>query len=86
MAELFKYDLVPSPLFDNDGLISKPQKANLVKELEKKLCSTNYILPDKWEDSETTFIVDVMACLRKLNTKSMQTFGHLCEALVDFVM
>ena len=36
--DLLKYDVVPSPmLFDNDQLMMKPEKSQLIRELEDKL-------------------------------------------------
>ena len=83
LTELFRYDLVSSPLLDNEGLMAKPQKATLMKELEKHISSSNHTLPQNWDDKPTAYAADVMRWFRKLSTKSMKTFGDLCESFVE---
>ena len=86
--EVFKYDLnQPSYLFsDRDGLMTKPTKHELVKELEGNLSETDYIAPMQWEALPTGYIVDVMANMRKLKTSSMETFGELCTTFLNMIL
>ena len=60
--DLVKYDVVPSPmLFDHDGLMTKPEKSQLIRELEAKLMSDDYSYHHK---PESAFLIDVMAAVR----------------------
>ncbi|KAG1663259.1 hypothetical protein GQR58_020489 [Nymphon striatum] len=57
--DLLKYDVLPSPmLFDDHGLMTKPEKSQLIRELEDKLVSDDYSYHHK---PESAFIIDVMA-------------------------
>lgn len=86
--DVFKYDLVQSSyLFsDEDGLMKKPTKHELVKELEGSITAGDYISPTQWKDLPTGYIVDVMAYVRKLPTSSMNTFGKLCDQFLCMVL
>ena len=86
--EVFTYDLVKtSYLFsDEDGLMKKPTKHELVKELESNITAGDYIAPTHWTDMPTGYIVDVMAYVRKLKTSSMNTFGELCKQLLSMIL
>ena len=77
--EVFTYDLVKSTyLFsDEDGLMKKSTKHELVKELEFNITACDYIAPTHWTDKPTAYIVDVMAYVGKLKTSFMNTFGEL---------
>ena len=84
--EVFTYDLVESSsLFDEDRLMTKPTKHELMKELESKITADDYIAPTQWKDMPTGYIVDVMANVRKLKTSSMSTFGELCNQFLSMV-
>ena len=85
--EVFTYDLVKtSYLFDEDGLMKKPTKHELVRELESNITADDYIAPTHWTDILTGYIVDVMAYARKLKTSSMSTFGDLCNQLLIMIL
>ena len=56
--DLLKYDVVPSSmLFDNDQLMMKPEKSQLIRELEDKLKSDDYSYHRK---PESAFVIDVV--------------------------
>ena len=62
--DLLKYDVVPSPmLFDDDQLMTKPGKSQLIRELEDKLKSDDYSYRHK---PESACIIDVMAAVCRL--------------------
>ncbi|KAG1662219.1 hypothetical protein GQR58_021027 [Nymphon striatum] len=62
--DLLKYDVLPSPmLFDDHGLMTKPEKSQLIRELEDKLVSDDYSYHHK---PESAFIIDVMATVRRV--------------------
>ena len=49
--EVFMYDLVKtSYLFDEDGLMKKPTKHELVRELESNITADDYIAPTHWTE------------------------------------
>ena len=84
--DVFSYDLVKDCfLFDSCGLMKKPSKHELVKELEKNLEQGDYIPQAKWTDMPTGYIVDVMANVRKLPTSSISTFGQLCQKFSEMM-
>ena len=83
---LLKHDLVEtSYLFDDDGLMVKPNKSELCTELEKKLKDNDYLMAPRWIDNGTVYIVDVMAWLRHMRTSSLTTFAEFCTAFMDMV-
>jgi hypothetical protein len=86
--EIFKYDLVKSSyLFsDEDGLMKKPVKYELMKELEKKLQPSDYIHPSEWADMPTGYVIDVMAYVRKIPFSSITTFGELFDKFLSIVL
>ena len=87
MDELLKYDLIDSSyLFDNERLMKRPVKSMLIQEVEKYLSPEDYVSPSHWHQSKTTFLVDVMACIRRLTVKRLNTFGDLCNSLVDYIL
>ena len=86
MEELLSHDLIEkSYLFDENGLMSKPNKSELCKRLvddhlDKK---RDYLPPDEWKKVKTASIVDVMCCLRQMNTSTFKTFGDLCARFLQ---
>ena len=81
MEELLSHDLIEkSYLFDENGLMLKPNKSELCKRLEDDHLDKkrDYLPPDEWKKVKTASIVDVMCCLRQMNTSSLKTFGDLC--------
>ena len=87
MKEIFAYDLQPSSsLLDEEGLMTKPQKSLLCHELEKSISPEDYKPPSQWERCETTYLIGVMAYIRRTKTKDLRTFGDLCEAMFTMVL
>ena len=85
--ELFKYDLIKfSYLFDEEGLLTRPQKSLLTKELEKVLSQDDYGSPLEWDDCHTSYIVDVMAYVRKVKMKPLKTFGEFCDVFLTSIL
>ena len=77
--DLLKYDVVPSPmLFDDDQLMTKPEKSQLIRELEDKLKSDDYLYRRK---PESAFIIDVMAAVRRLPLVGLTNFSNLLSQL-----
>ena len=84
MEELLKYDITPtSSLFDKEGLMRKAVKSSLVQELEQSL-AVHQASATK-DDFHTTYLVDMMANVRKLRTKDLNTFGEFCGAALNYV-
>jgi len=82
IQELLRHDLVEkSYLFDETGLMSKPNKSELCKGLEDEHLDKkkDYLPPDEWSLEKTASIIDVMCCIRQINTSSLKTFGDLCK-------
>ena len=76
---LLKYDVVPSHLFDDEGIMTKPTKASFVQELEVHLIPEDYSYR---HSNNTAFIIDVMASVRRANISNLYKFDDL---LVTFV-
>lgn len=86
MEELLQYDVSStSYLFDQEGLMTKPQKSALVQDLETKLTNDDERVPTKDSELQTACIADVMANIRKIKTKDIQTFGEFCEQFLDYI-
>ena len=76
--ELFKYDLVPCEyLFGEDGLMTKLVKSALTQEFEKSLQPDDYQPLSEWEQCKTAYLVDVMAYLRRVQTKTTEDFWRI---------
>ena len=86
IEELLQYDVSStSYLFDQEGLMTKPQKSALVQDLETKLTNDDERAPAKDSELQTACIADVMANIRKIKTKDIQTFGDFCEQFLDYI-
>ena len=86
--EVFKYDLVKSSyLFsDENGLMKKTAKHELLKELESNLVPDDYIFPSLWANMTTGYIADVMAYVRKILLSSISEFGDLFGKFLDMAL
>ena len=72
---LLKYDVLPSPmLFDDDGFMTKPEKSQLIRELEDKLKSDDYSYRHK---PESAFLIDIMAAVRRVPLTGHSNFSDL---------
>ena len=79
--ELLSYDIVQSPvLFDEEGLMTKPDKSSLIRELEAHLKKEEY---NYTNEPNTAYFVDVMASLRKMHISDMKTFSDLVSKIID---
>lgn len=86
VKHLFQYDLVQScDLFDELGLMTKPIKSDLCSGSEKNPPADDYILPANWNSASTTYLVDVMAFLRRKQFTSLRTSNDLCSSFVNLV-
>ena len=57
--DLLAYGIIPSPmLFDDDGLMTKPDKSSLIRELEEHLREEDYSYNHK---SNSTFLIDLIS-------------------------
>ena len=73
--DLLKYDVVPSSmLFDGDMLMSKPEKSQLIRNLEDKLEPDQY---SYHHQPESAFLVDVMAAVRRVPLSGLTDFSDL---------
>ena len=80
-GDLLKCDIIPSRLlFDDRGLMVKPEKSKLLIELETQLRSEDYSYEYK---PMSAFIIDVMANVRKMNLKGHLYFSDLLSSLFD---
>ena len=60
-----------SYLFGEDGLMKKPVKSDLCHEMEKCLNSDDMVPPSGWKSIITTYLVDVMANVRKIRIQGL---------------
>ena len=83
MKHLFEYELVSSSyLFDDKAFMTDPHKSTLCTELEKNLRSVDFVKPQQWPQMKCTYVVDVMANIRKLPTLKLKTFGDLLDTFI----
>lgn len=87
MEDLLKYDVtLTSSLFDDEGMMKKAVKSSLVQALEQRIPQQQQQqMPSATENFHTTYIVDMMANVRKLKTKSCSTFGDFSDTVLDYV-
>ena len=84
MKCLLGYDLVESSyLFDEDGLMKKPNKSDLCTELEKHLNKEDYVEQTQWTPINTASIIDVMGGLRRISLSKVKTFGEFCSQFLN---
>ena len=84
MEELFQYDVSStSNLFVEDLMMTKPQKSALVQDLEIKITNDDKRAPTMDSELQTACIAALMANIRKIKTKDIQTFGNFCEQFLD---
>ncbi len=57
----------------------KPAKAELCTELESSLSASDYIERKDWAPMPTACVVDVMGNMRVGESRSLETFGGLCN-------
>ena len=69
------------------GLMSKPDKSELCRELEQQfLRKGDYLKAADWHPAATAYLIDVMGYLRRVSTKSLKTFGEFCFSFVDWMV
>ena len=79
--DLLAYDVVPSPmLFSDDGLMTKPEKSKLVRELEEQLKPDEYSYHHK---AASTFLIDVMAAVRRVPLSGLSNFSDLLSKFAE---
>ena len=66
-------------------MMTKRQKSALVKDLEAKLSKNDERAPTKESMLNTACIVDGRASSRKLQTKSITTFGQFVDQFLDYI-
>ena len=86
IEELFQYDVSStSYLFVEDLMMTKPQKSALVQDLETKLINDDERASAMNSELQTACIADVMANIRKIKTKDIQTFSNFCEQFLGYI-
>lgn len=81
-GQFLEYDAIPfTMLFDGDGLMTKPEYYQLVKELEQKF-ELNPIDYEYKMTEDNCFIVDVMA-IRKARTAGLNSFGNFITSFAN---
>ena len=84
MEELMQYDVSATwYLFDEEGLMTKTTKSALVQELEARLNKDDVTTMAKASSRKTAHLVDVMACVRKIKTTELKTFGDYCKTSLN---
>ena len=66
--------------------MKKPVKSVLCHEMEKCLNSDGMVPPSGWKSIGTTYLVDVMANVRKIRTKGLQTFADFCSTFLNMLL
>ena len=86
MDELLQYDVCSTlPLFDEEGLMTKATKSQIVQELEKHLGEDCPKTPPTSDSAKTGYIVYVMANVRKIKQKASSHFGEFCVSFLRFI-
>ena len=75
------YDVVPSPtLFSDDGLMTKPEKSQLVRELEEQVKPDEYSYHHK---AASAFLIDVMAAVSRVPLSGLSNFSDLLSKFAE---
>ena len=69
-----------STIFKED-LLTKPDKASLVKESEKNLSSTHYNF-NSISSLHSSVIFDFMAITKKVTLRDLNSIGHILQAML----
>ena len=78
---LLTYDVVPSPmLFGDDGLMTKPDKSQLIHELEETLKLDEYCYQHK---ATSAFLIDVMATICRVPLSGLTSFSDLLSKFAE---
>ena len=85
MEELLQYDVSSISYLFDQGLMTKPHKNALVQDLEMKINNNDERAPAKDSELQTACIADVMANIRKIKTKDIQTFCHFSKQFLDYI-
>ena len=72
-------------MFDQDLMMTKPQKSALDQDLETKPINDDERAPAMDSELQTACIADVMVNIRKIKAKDRQTFGDFCEQFLDYI-
>ena len=66
--------------------MKKPVKSALCHEMEKCLISDDMVPPSGWKSIRTTYLVDVMANIRKIRIKGLRTFADFCSSFLNMLL
>ena len=73
-------------MFDEDGLMKKPVKSAPCHEMEKCLTSDDMVPPSGWKSIRTTYLVDVMANVRKIRIKGLRIFADFSSTFLNMLL
>ena len=77
--DLLNYDITPSThIIDADGLLTKPNKCQLVTVLEKLLTKEE---KEYKHESGSGFVLDIMNIVRKIPTKKISNFADFLDEI-----
>ena len=65
--------------------MKKPVKSALCHEMENCLNSADMVPPSGWKSIRTTYLVDVMANVRKMRIKGLRTFADFCSTFLNML-
>ena len=66
--------------------MKKPVKSALWHEMEKCLTSDDMMPLSGWKSIRTTYLVDVMAYVRKIRIKGLWTFADFCSTFLNMLL
>ena len=66
--------------------MKKPVKSALCHEMEKCLNSDDMVPPSGWKSTITTYLVDVIANVRKIRLKGLRTFADFCSSFLNILL
>ena len=79
--EILAYDSIETSTIFKEDLLTKPDKASFVKELEKNLSSTHYNF-NSISSLHTSIIVDFMATIKKVTLHDLNSIGHIFQTML----
>ena len=86
IEKLLTFELVETNfLFDENGFFTKSNKSTLIAELEKLLQPADATAPVALIGLRSCYVVDVMACLRKLSMAGKPLFSNLAATFCEYV-
>ena len=80
--EVFQFDHIEDKMLFDGETASKPRKSELVTELEKYLCKSDFTFSSK-SNMKSSVVVDFMSQVRKIKLTQLKVFEDMFQEVFD---